>query len=38
MTGAEVARRLKISKSAVSRAVARGEKTVTKMKVKLFEE
>jgi REP element-mobilizing transposase RayT len=38
MTGAEVARRLKISKSGVSRAVVRGEKTVTKMKLNLFED
>jgi REP element-mobilizing transposase RayT len=38
MTGATVGRRLKISKSAVSRAVARGEKIVSDMKLKLFED
>ena len=38
MTGATVARRLKISKSAVSRAVARGEGIASDMKLKLFED
>ena len=38
MTGATVGRRLKISKSAVSRAVARGEKIVSDMQLKLFED
>jgi REP element-mobilizing transposase RayT len=36
MTGTEVARRLKMSKSGVSRAVARGEKLVAKLKLNLF--
>ncbi|MGD8345434.1 MAG: helix-turn-helix domain-containing protein, partial [Desulfobacterales bacterium] len=38
MTGAEVARRLKISKSGVSRAVARGEEIAAKMRLNLFED
>jgi chromosomal replication initiation ATPase DnaA len=38
MTGAAVGHRLKISKSAVSRAVARGEKIISDMKLKLFED
>ena len=38
MTGAAIGRRLKMSKSAVSRAVARGEKIVSEMKLKLFED
>jgi hypothetical protein len=38
MTGAAVGRRLKMSKSAVSRAVARGEKIASDMKLKLFED
>jgi hypothetical protein len=38
MTGAAVGRRLKMSKSVVSRAVARGEKIVSDMKLKLFED
>jgi len=38
MTGAAVGHRLKMSKSAVSRAVARGEKIVSDMKLKLFED
>ena len=37
MTGAEVGRRLKMSKSAVSRAVERGEKIAADMKLQLFE-
>ena len=37
MRGADVARRLKISNSAVSRSVARGEKIATDMKLKLLE-
>jgi chromosomal replication initiation ATPase DnaA len=37
MTGAAVARRLNMSKSAVSRAVVRGEKIESDMKLKLFE-
>ncbi len=38
MTGTAVARRLKMSKSAVSRAVARGERTASDMKLTLFED
>jgi len=38
MTGAAVARRLKMSKSAVSRAVARGERISTDMNLSLFED
>ena len=38
LTGAEVARRLKMSDSAVSRAAAKGEKIVAKMNLKLFDE
>jgi putative transposase len=38
MTGAAVARRLKMTKSAVSRAVGRGEKITADMKLKLFED
>jgi len=38
MTGADVARRLKMSKSAVSRAVVRGEKIASDMKLELFED
>jgi len=38
MTGAAVGRRLKLSKSAVSRAVRRGEKIATDMKLKLFDD
>ena len=38
MTGAAVGRRLKMSKSAVSRAVVRGEKITSDMKLKLFED
>ena len=38
MTGAAVARRLKMGKSAVSRAVVRGEKVASDMKRKLFED
>ena len=38
MSGAAVARRLKMSKSAVSRAVLRGEGIVSDMKLKLFED
>ena len=38
MTGTEVARRLKMSKSGVSRAAARGEKIASKMKLRLFED
>ncbi len=37
MRGTDVAQRLKISKSAVSRAVVRGEKIVTDMELKLSE-
>jgi REP element-mobilizing transposase RayT len=37
MTGAEVARRLKMSDSGVSRATARGERIVAKMNLKLFD-
>jgi hypothetical protein len=37
MRGADVARRLKISNSAVSRSVVRGEKIATDMKLKLLE-
>jgi REP element-mobilizing transposase RayT len=38
MTGAAVARRLNMSKSVVSRAVVRGEKIASDMKLKLFED
>ena len=38
MAGAAVARRLKMSKSAISRAVARGERVAFDMKLKLFED
>jgi putative transposase len=38
MTGAAVGRRLKMSKSAVSRAARRGEKIVNDMKLQLFED
>jgi len=38
MTGAAVGRRLKMSKSAVSRAVARGERIASDMKLTLFED
>jgi REP element-mobilizing transposase RayT len=38
MTGAAVGRRLKISKSAVSRAAVRGERIVSDMKLSLFED
>lgn len=38
MTGAEVGRQLRMGKSAVSRAVARGEKIVVDRKLKLLEE
>jgi REP element-mobilizing transposase RayT len=38
MTGTAVASRLKISKSAVSRAVVRGERIASEMKLKLFED
>ena len=38
MTGAAVGRRLKMSKSAVSRAVLRGERIAADMKLKLFED
>lgn len=38
MAGAEIARQLKISKSGVSRAAARGEKIAFKMKLELFED
>jgi hypothetical protein len=38
MTGTAVGRRLKMSKSAVSRAVARGEKIAAEMKLQLFED
>ena len=38
MTGVEVGRRLKMSKSAVSRAVRRGEKIAADMKLKLFDD
>ncbi len=38
MTGAAVARRLNMSKSAISRAVVRGEKIASDMKLKLFED
>jgi chromosomal replication initiation ATPase DnaA len=37
MTGAAVVSRLKMSKSAVSRAVVRGERIASEMKLKLFE-
>ena len=37
MTGADVARRLKMSKSTVSRAVVRGEKIASDMRLKLIE-
>ena len=37
MSGADMARRLKISKSAVSRAIVRGEKIATDMKLKLID-
>jgi REP element-mobilizing transposase RayT len=37
MTGANVARRLNITSSGVSRAVAKGEKIVAKMNLKLFD-
>jgi plasmid maintenance system antidote protein VapI len=37
MTGAAVARRLNMSKSAVSHAVVRGEKIASDMKLKLSE-
>lgn len=38
MAGTEVARRLKMSKSGVSRAVARGEKIAANMKLRIFED
>ncbi len=38
LSGAAVARRLKMSNSAVSRAVARGERIASDMKLKLFED
>ena len=38
LTGSDVARRLNMSDSGVSRAAARGEKIVTKMNLKLFDE
>ncbi|MDX1707533.1 MAG: transposase [Desulfobacterales bacterium] len=38
MTGTEVARQLKMSKSGVSRAAARGEKIVSEMRLELFED
>jgi hypothetical protein len=38
MTGAAVGRRLKMSKSAVSRAAVRGERIASEMKLKLFKE
>jgi len=38
MTGAAVGRRLKMSKSAVSRAVLRGEKIAADRRLKLFED
>jgi REP element-mobilizing transposase RayT len=38
MAGAEIARRLKISKSGVSRAAARGKKIASEMKLKLLED
>ena len=38
MTGTVVGRRLKMSDSAVSRAVRRGEKIAAEMKLKLFED
>jgi putative transposase len=38
MTGAAVGRRLKMSKSAVSRAAVRGERIVSDMKLSLFED
>ena len=37
LTGADVARRLKMSESGVSRSAARGEKIVAKMNLKLFD-
>jgi putative transposase len=37
MTGADIARRLKMTNSAVSRAVMRGEKIASDMKLKLYE-
>jgi len=38
MTGVAVGKRLKMSDSAVSRAVKRGEKIAAEMKLKLFED
>ena len=38
LSGAAVARRLKISNSAVSRAFVRGERIASDMKLKLFED
>ena len=37
MSGAEVAKKLKVGNSAVSRSVARGEKIATDMKLTLIE-